>query len=83
VLFQLAQLGRFDEARQLYRWFLPLLDLDVHTKFIHYIKLVGSKVNVCTETVRPPRLPLAGEERAAVEGIIADALANRPELPKI
>ena len=83
VLFQLAKQGRYDEARQLYRWFLPLLDLDVDSKFIHYIKLVGSKVDVCTETVRPPRLPLAGEERAAVEGIIAEALANRPELPKI
>ena len=83
VLFQLAKQGRYDEARQLYRWFLPLLDLDVHTKFIHYIKLVGSKVGVCSETVRPPRLPLAGEERAAVESIIAEALANRPKLPKI
>jgi 1-pyrroline-4-hydroxy-2-carboxylate deaminase len=83
VLIKLAEAGRYEEARALYRWFLPLLDLDVTVKFIQNIKLAGAMAGVCNEYVRPPRLPLAGDERDEVEKIVNEALANRPELPNI
>jgi 4-hydroxy-tetrahydrodipicolinate synthase len=70
------------EALELYRWFMPLLHLDVSTKFVQNIKLAEAMAGVGTEHVRPPRLPLAGEERTRVEGIIRKALETRPALPQ-
>lgn len=81
ALFKLAKAGRLDEARALYRWFIPLLHLDVSTKFVQYIKLAEAMAGVGSEYVRAPRLPLVGEERVRVEKIIATALATRPTLP--
>src|SRR5262245_25032156 len=66
ALFRLAQQGDIDKAVALYRWFMPLLHLDVSTKFVQNIKLVEALVGVGAETVRAPRLPLVGEEREAV-----------------
>lgn len=83
VLYHLAKAGRIEEARALYRWFMPLLHLDVSTKLVQNIKLAEAMAGLGNEIVRPPRLPLAGEERAQVERIIAQALATRPQLPKI
>lgn len=83
VLYHLAKAGRFEEARALYRWFMPLLHLDVSTKLVQNIKLAEAMAGLGNETVRPPRLPLAGEERANVERIIAHALATRPKLPAV
>jgi len=80
ALYRLVRSGRIDEARSLYRWFMPLLHLDVSAKFVQYIKLVESIAGVGTEHVRAPRLPLTGEERRHVEGIVRDALATRPQL---
>ncbi len=83
VLYHLAKAGRIEEARALYRWFMPLLHLDVSTKLVQNIKLAEAMAGLGNENVRPPRLPLAGEERAHVERIIARALATRPELPSV
>jgi len=83
VLYELIKAGRIEEALLIYRWFMPLLHLDVSTKFVQNIKLVEQLVGVGTETVRPPRLTLAGEERARVEAIVKTAMKNRPKLPKI
>ncbi len=83
ALFSLAQAGKVKEALALYRWFMPLLHLDATVKFVQAIKLVESLVGVGTEYVRPPRLPLAGEERRGVEEIVRKALATRPALPEI
>jgi 4-hydroxy-tetrahydrodipicolinate synthase len=81
ALYRLVREGRMEEALSLYRWFTPLLHLDVSTKFVQNIKLAESKADGGNERVRPPRLPLTGEERMRVEQTIARALATRPELP--
>lgn len=77
-LFQAAQAGRHEEAAELYRWFLPLLRLDTVPKFVQLIKLVQQEVGQGSETVRPPRLPLAGTEREAALSLIRDCLRRRP-----
>jgi dihydrodipicolinate synthase/N-acetylneuraminate lyase len=83
ALYQLVKQNRIAEALDVYRWFLPLLHLDVSIKFVQNIKLAEALVGCGTEYVRPPRLPLAGQERKLVEGIIRTALDNRPVLPSI
>jgi dihydrodipicolinate synthase/N-acetylneuraminate lyase len=83
ALYQLVKQDRIAEALDLYRWFLPLLHLDVSIKFVQNIKLAEALVGCGTEYVRPPRLPLTGQERRLVEGIIRTALDNRPVLPNI
>lgn len=80
-IYKLAKAGRTEEAIQLYRWFIPLLELDVHPKLVQYIKFAEAKSGLGTEYVRQPRLTLKGEERRRVEKIIDDALAVRPVLP--
>lgn len=80
AIYELATAGRIEEAREIYRWFAPLLHLDVSTKLVQNIKLAEAMVGIGTEPVRPPRLPLAGEERAHVKQVIEDALDARPNL---
>jgi len=79
-LFELARSGRTAEALALYDWFLPLLRLDTVPKFVQLIKLVQAETGLGSEFVRPPRLPLAGEERERALGLIREALARRPAL---
>jgi 4-hydroxy-tetrahydrodipicolinate synthase len=83
ALYKLAKAGRIDEARALYAWFVPLLHLDVSTKFVQNIKLAEALAGAGSEHVRAPRLPLAGEERIRVEKIVETALKSRPSLPLI
>jgi 4-hydroxy-tetrahydrodipicolinate synthase len=83
VIYQLLKAGRVAEARDIYRWFAPLLQLDVSIKLVQNIKLAEAMVGLGTETVRAPRLPLAGQERADVEALIRAALAKRPVLPAL
>jgi 1-pyrroline-4-hydroxy-2-carboxylate deaminase len=78
-LFDLARAGRREEALSLYDWFLPLLGLDVVPKFVQLIKLVQAEVGLGSETVRPPRLPLLGDERDAALATIRSALRRRPK----
>lgn len=82
ALYRLVRAGRMAEALALYRWFTPLLHLDVSIKFVQNIKLAESMTGLGSETVRAPRLPLAGEERSRVVKIIEQAIATRPDLPK-
>lgn len=79
-LLELTQAGKIEEARALYRWFMPMLHLDVHKKLVQYIKLANQLAGMGSEWVRPPRLPLIGEERARVEGIVRRAIEHRPAL---
>jgi len=81
AIFNLAKQGRHQEALAIYRWFLPVLELDIHPKLVQYIKLAEAQTGLGTETVRQPRLPLVGEERKRILAIIDKAIANRPELP--
>lgn len=80
ILYRLVKAGRIGEALELYRWFTPLLHLDVSTKFVQNIKLAEAIVGCGTEHVRPPRLRLASEERTAVESMVREALRTRPHL---
>ncbi len=77
-LFDLAAAGKAAEASRLYDWFLPLLRLDTVPKFVQLIKLVQAEVGLGSERVRPPRLVLAGAERAAALRLVRQALAGRP-----
>jgi 4-hydroxy-tetrahydrodipicolinate synthase len=79
-LFDLARAGRWDEARALYEWFLPLLRLDTVPKFVQLIKLTQEMVGLGSARVRAPRLALQGEELAAAQAVIRHALAQRPRL---
>jgi 4-hydroxy-tetrahydrodipicolinate synthase len=80
--WELTRRGEWKAASEIYRWFTPLLHLDVHTKFIQYIKLAVQECGLGREWVRAPRLPLTGVERKQVLKIIHNGIANRPELPK-
>jgi dihydrodipicolinate synthase/N-acetylneuraminate lyase len=82
-LFNLVQEGRYNQARELFRWFLPLLELDIHPKLVQYIKFAESKTGLGTEYTRPPRLPLSGDERIRIEKIIANAIASKPAIHEL
>ena len=82
AIYELVKSGRIQEAVEIYRWFMPLLHLDVNPKLVQNIKLAQAMVDRGSEHVRPPRLPLSGAEREQVVGIIEHALANRPTLPQ-
>ena len=81
AVFNLAKAGRTAEAIEIYRWFLPLLELDINTKLVQNIKLAEVATGIGTENVREPRLPLVGDERTHVLAVIAKGLRTRPALP--
>jgi len=83
AIYRLMQAGRIAEAREIYRWFMPLLHLDVSLRFVQNIKLVEHLVRGTSPAVRAPRLELIGTEKAAVEAVVAAALKNRPALPRL
>jgi 1-pyrroline-4-hydroxy-2-carboxylate deaminase len=82
AIYELIKQNRLTEAREIYRWFFPLLRLDIGAKFVQNIKLAEVATGLGTEWVREPRLSLAGVERAEVLSIINKALETRPTLPK-
>jgi len=79
--WELTRKGEWDKAREIYRWFTPLLHLDVHPKFIQYIKLMVQECGLGKEWVRAPRLVLKGEERKRILKIIHDGIESRPKIP--
>ncbi len=79
-LWALATAGRYEEARDLYRWFMPVLHLDCHVKLVQYIKLAQAMAGLGSETVRGPRMTLEGEERRRVADVVQRALDSRPKL---
>jgi dihydrodipicolinate synthase/N-acetylneuraminate lyase len=81
-LWDLLEARRWDEARSLYRWFTPLLHLDVAVKFVQYIKLAIQECGLGSEMVRLPRLPLAGQEREDILKVIRKGIETRPTVPK-
>jgi 4-hydroxy-tetrahydrodipicolinate synthase len=81
-LWELTRRGEWEKAREIYRWFTPLLHLDTHPKFVQYIKLAIQECGLGAEWVRAPRLPLAGEERQQILKVIRDGIAKRPKIPK-
>jgi 4-hydroxy-tetrahydrodipicolinate synthase len=81
AIYRLVKAGRIEEATKIYRWFMPLLELDIHPKLVQYIKLAEEQAGIGSEAVRAPRLVLEGEEREAILNTINDGIAARPELP--
>ena len=79
-LWRLASEGRWDEARDLYRWFMPLLHLDTELKLVQAVKFAQALAGYGSETVRLPRQKLSGAERARVAAVVEAALADRPDL---
>jgi 1-pyrroline-4-hydroxy-2-carboxylate deaminase len=80
AVYELLKAGKHEEALKIYRWFLPLLELDIHPKLVQYIKLAEQMAGIGTEYVRAPRLILIGEERTKIENIIKRGLEHRPQL---
>ncbi|MBU2905730.1 MULTISPECIES: dihydrodipicolinate synthase family protein [Arenibacter] len=82
AIYSLAKAGRIQEALAIYRWFLPLLELDINPQLVQNIKLAEVATGIGTEQVRAPRLPLQGEERKRVLQIIEEGMKTRPTLPE-
>lgn len=81
AIYRLVKAGRIEEALPIYRWFLPILELDISPQLVQNIKLAEVMTGLGTETVRAPRRPLEGADRQAVLSILEQGLATRPALP--
>lgn len=79
-LYELARDGKAAEARELYKWFLPMLRFDTVPKFVQLIKLVQAEIGKGSEVVRAPRMVLVGQEREDALNVVREALANRPKM---
>lgn len=82
AIYKLQKIGKIDEAISIYRWFMPLLELDINSKLVQNIKLAETYTGLGSENVRAPRLPLSGNQRESVISIIETALESRPDLSK-
>ncbi len=80
AVYKLIKAGRIEEATKIIRWFMPLLELDIHPKLVQYIKLAATHTGLGSEYVRARRLIVEGEERERILKVIKDGIANRPEL---
>lgn len=80
VMYNLVKAGKLEEAIKIYRWFMPLLELDIQPKLVQYIKLAATQTGIGSEHVRAPRLPLEVAERERILKIINEGIANRPQL---
>jgi len=81
AIYRLVKAGRIEEALAIYRWFMPVLELDIVPKLVQYIKLAEVQTGIGSEYVRAPRLTLVGKERERVLGVIGECVATRPVLP--
>jgi 4-hydroxy-tetrahydrodipicolinate synthase len=82
AIYRLARAGRIAEAVAIYRWFMPLLELDIHPKLVQYIKLAAAETGIGSEHVRAPRLALEGDERDRILSTIREGIRTRPALPE-
>ncbi len=80
AVYKLAKANKYEEALKIYRWFLPLLELDLHPKLVQYIKLAEQETGLGSEIVRAPRLTLVGEERERILKLIHEGIKTRPKL---
>jgi 4-hydroxy-tetrahydrodipicolinate synthase len=80
MLVKALDAGDIATAREIYRWFLPLLHLDAEHDLVQSIKLAEQIMGRGSERVRMPRLPLTGARRAEVVAMVEKAAASRPSL---
>ena len=78
LLWDLLTAGDWDRAREVYRWYMPLLHLDTRPKLVQYIKMCVEACGYGNSYCRPPRLHPSGSDLEEVTGIIRTALENRP-----
>ena len=78
LMWDAATSGNWDKALEIYRWYMPMLHFDSHPKLVQYVKLASAEMGYGTEIVRPPRLPLIGEQREEALKIIRESAATRP-----
>ena len=81
AIYKLVKAGRIAEATAIYRWFMPLLELDIQPKLVQYIKLAATATGIGSPYVRAPRLELEGKEKEVVLEVIRHGVATRPVLP--
>jgi 4-hydroxy-tetrahydrodipicolinate synthase len=62
---------------------MPLLELDIHSKLVQYIKLAATQTGISNEFVRAPRLTLVGDERERILKVINEAIKNRPVIGQL
>jgi len=79
AIYTYCKAGEWEKARAVFRWFLPLLELDISPQLVQNIKLCELATGLGTGYVRKPRLPLEGPELKRVEFIINESLVNRPK----
>jgi dihydrodipicolinate synthase/N-acetylneuraminate lyase len=79
AIYTYCKAGEWEKARAVFRWFLPLLELDISPQLVQNIKLCELATGLGTGYVRKPRLPLEGSELKRVEFIINESLVNRPK----
>ena len=79
AIYTYCKAGELEKARAVFRWFLPLLELDISPQLVQNIKLCELATGLGTGYVRKPRLPLEGTELKRVEFIINESLVNRPK----
>ncbi len=80
AIYAYTKAKKIEEALAIYRWFMPLLELDISPQLVQNIKQCERATGIGTGYVRKPRVMLSGEERNRVQKIIDNSLANRPEL---
>ena len=78
LMWDAATSGNWDKALEIYRWYMPMLHFDSHPKLVQYVKVASAEMGYGTEIVRPPRLPLIGEQREEALKIIRESAATRP-----
>ena len=78
ALVAAVQRGDFERAREIYRWFMPLLHLDAAHDLVQSIKLAEQIMGRGAERVRMPRLPLSGARREEVIAMVEQAANTRP-----
>lgn len=78
LIWDLALADRWQEARDVYRWYTPLLKLDTLPKLVQYIKLAVQECGYGSELTRAPRLVIEGAEREEVLAIIRKGIETRP-----
>lgn len=80
AMYNYVKANEYDKAIAIYRWFMPLLELDIHPKLIQYIKLAATAEGISSPYVRAPRLELHGKEAERIQKIIEEGIAKRPVL---
>ena len=82
AIFELAKQGRYQEALEIWRWFLPLLRLDTIPTLVQCIKYAEQLAGRGSERTRAPRLSLPENEKQYVAKLYDDAVSNRIDLNK-